>query len=65
MRSSVVSWASSDPAKHARWLTLPDSDPFLQRGLDLDARLVGPPGYNDLLQTWKIECNAVADELNG
>ena len=65
MRSSVVSWASSDPAKHARLLTLPDSDPFWQQALDLEARLDGSPGYNELLQTWKIECNAVADELNG
>ena len=64
MRSSVLSWASSDPAKHARWLTLPNSDFFLQQGLALEARLGGTPGYNDLLQTWKIECNAIADELN-
>lgn len=64
MRSSVVSWASSNPGKHAQLSTLSTSDPFLQQGLAVEERLLGSPGYNDLLQTWKIECNAVADELN-
>ena len=64
MRNSVASWAGSNPGKHAQLSTLLPSDPFLQQGLAVEERLLGSPSYNSLLQTWKIECNAVADELN-
>jgi hypothetical protein len=68
MRNEVANWAKSDRQKHAqlRVSQLSTSDAFFQRGLQIEDRLVnGSPGYNDLIQAWKIECNVAVDELNG
>lgn len=66
MRSAVVHWARGNPAKQSQLLTLRTTDPFYRSAVEMEARLVdSSPNYNDLLQSWRIECNAAADALNG
>ena len=59
----VVSWAQSDPSKHSRVVELPYSDPFFQQAIAIESEIVEP--YNADLLSYKIECNALADDLNG